>query len=205
MSSLLAKRVPLWPAVLIAIVLMAVAVIVGAKMLSGTPLFGTEPEERNTQVINAITREEQVVLLSLGIQGIAEKSDQTTLLNQRVPWSERASFMQYSFTAKVGIDGDGVTVEQTGENEFLVSIPEFIFIGHDDEDFQLVAEDNGVLSWITPPIDPVEMINEILDDEAKSQYIESNRELLRDQAKSFYGGIISSVDSDVVVKYEFRG
>ncbi len=203
MSSVLTKRVPLWPFLLAIVVVMAVGV--GAKLLSGFPPFGTEAENRNTQVINAVTREEQVVLLSLGIQGIAEKNETFDLHGWQIPGTERASFVQYGFTAKVGLDGKDVTIRQTGEDEYLVSIPKFIFIGHANEDFRMVTEDNGVLSWITPPIDPVEMINDVLDDEAKGQYIESNRDTLRDQAEAFYTGIIRSVDSGIVVKYEFHG
>jgi hypothetical protein len=81
--------------------------------------------------------------------------------------------------------------------------PEFVFIGHDDEDFQLVTENNGALSWLTPEIDQFELVNTILNDEAKDEYIKSNEELLRDQARDFYGGIVTSVDPDVEVQFRF--
>jgi hypothetical protein len=158
---------------------------------------------RNTQMINALTRDEQVVLLSLGIQGISEGNDRTDFNGWEIPGTERASFMEYGFTAKVGIAGQDVVIEQIGENEYRVSIPEFIFIGHDDATFRLVTEKNGALSWVTPPIDPVEMVNDVLDDEAKGQYIEGNRDILRDQTMAFYNGIIHGVDPEFVINYEF--
>lgn len=67
----------------------------------------------------------------------------------------------------------------------------------------MVAENNGALSWITPENDAVEMINNILTDDAKAQYVESNRQFLEDQARAFYAGIIRSVDPKLTVSFEF--
>jgi len=206
MSSVFAKRVPLWPFLLVIVLilgLLGAGLVVAAKAIPNFPLFGSDAEVRNTQVINALKREEQVVLLSLGVQGISEGTDRTDFNGWEIPGTERASFMEYGFTAKVGIPGQDVAIEQTGENEYRVSIPEFIFIGHDDATFRLVTEKNGALSWATPPIDPVEMVNDVLDDETKGQYIENNRDILRDQTEAFYNGIIHSVDPGIVVHYEF--
>ncbi len=121
-----------------------------------------------------------------------------------IPGSDRVSFLKYEFEAKLGIDGQEVKIRQTGEDAFLVSIPEFIFIGHDNESFKVAAESNDALSWTTPKIDTVKMINKVLDDDAKEQYIDSNEAILRDQAKAFYTGIITSIDSTIVVEFEFR-
>ena len=167
-------------------------------------LFGTESETHNTQVITAVTRTEQVALLSLGIQGILKKTENRTFLGMDVPGSERASLMMYKFNAKLGIEGKDVKVSQTGDNQFLVSVPRFIFIGHDKERFELFAENNGIMSWVTPEIDPVEMINNVLNDNTEAQYVASNKAVLEDQAKSFYSGIISSIDPAITVTFEFR-
>jgi hypothetical protein len=121
-----------------------------------------------------------------------------------VPGSERTSFLQYSFNAKLGIEGKDVTIRQTGADAFVVSIPRFIFIGHSNENFRLVAENNGLLSLVTPEISSVEMINNILDSDAENEYIIRNREVLEDQAKAFYGNIITSIDPNVFVRFEFR-
>ncbi|WP_216699214.1 hypothetical protein [Arthrobacter sp. H14] len=198
------KKVPLWP-ILLVVCLIGVGAV--APMPAGFSIFGfgAQPETRNTQVINSITRQEQVVLLSLGIQGIQEENQSAKrFLGVEVPGSGRASFIQYAFNAKLGIDGKDVQIEQIGEDEYLVSIPDFIFIGHDDESFKLVTESNGALSWMTPKIDAVEMINDILNDDAKDQYVDSNEAILRDQATTFYKSIIMSVDSTIDVEFEFR-
>lgn len=203
----LLRRVLLWPALVIIICLAAVGALGVLGAIDAFPnisLFDTESEARNTQIVNSITRHEQVVLLGLGIQGISEKNARGTLFGMDIPGSERASFIQYDFDAKLGIDGQEVKIEQTGEDSFLVSIPEFIFIGHDDVSFKLAAVNNDVLSWTTPEIDTVEMINNVLNDDTKKQYIDSNEEVLRDQAKAFYTGIITSIDSTIVVEFEFR-
>lgn len=199
------KKVPLW--LTLPIIIGLVAVVALGAMPAGFSIFasGTKSETRNTQVINSITRQEQVVLLSLGIQGIQEERQSAMrFLGVEVPKSGRASFMQYAFSAMLGIDGKDVRIAQTGEDEYLVSIPDFIFIGHDDESFELITEDNGALSWMTPKIDTVEMINDILTDDAKDQYIDSHEEVLRDQVKAFYKGIITSIDPTIDVEFEFN-
>lgn len=166
--------------------------------------FGSQSESRDSQVISSISRLDQVVLLSLGIQGIAEKNDKSQFFGMDVPGSERTSFLQYSFDAKLGIEGKDVTIRQTGPNAFVVSIPQFIFIGHSNENFRLVAENNGFLSWVTPEISSVEMINNILDSDGENEYVIRNREVLEDQTKAFYGNIITSIDPSVFVRFEFR-
>lgn len=173
------------------------------RALPDLALFGTESDSSNTQIVNSITREEQVVLLSLGIQGISTKNANATFMGHQVPGTERATFLQYSFNAKIGIDGKDVKIAQSGDKEYLVSIPRFIFLGHSNEAFQVAAEGNGALSWATPEIDTVEMINSILNDEAQAQYITSNQEMLKDQATTFYTGIIAAVDPTVTVRVEF--
>ncbi|UZN03583.1 hypothetical protein [Cellulomonas sp. S1-8] len=197
-----ASRTALW---------LVVAVCLGALLAYGVmrafpdlSLFGSGSEERDTRVVSSITREEQVVLLSLGIEGIAEQTERGSFLGMDVPGSGRSSFVQYGFNAKLGIEGGDVRIVQTGEDELLISIPEFIFIGHDDESFRTVVEDNGVLSWVTPEIDVVEMINTILDEDAQGEYVEENTEILEDQARVFYTSIVAGIDPTITLSFEFR-
>ncbi len=191
---------------LVAVALAAVGGVLAMVGLFPMPaLFGTESESRNSQVIMSVERAEEVVLLRLGIQGISEKNEAGKFMNRKVPGSERAAFIQYEFNAKLGIDGKDVKVEETGENEFTVSIPKFIFIGHSDERFRLVNQNSGILSFATPKIDTLDMVNEILNPDAQEDYIARNEEILRDQAQFFYGNIINSVDPSVTVKFVFAG
>ena len=183
----------------------AVAAIGASRAISyfNTPVVQETADTRDTRVIQSITREEQIVLLSLGIQGITERSQATKIFGKEIPGSERVVFVQYSFNAKLGIEGKDVTIKQTGDTEYLVTIPEFIFIGHNNQSFKLVAENNGVLSFVTSEIDPVQMINGILNDEAKDAYVSSNREVLQDKARGFYTAIIQNIDPNVTVKFAF--
>lgn len=100
-----------------------------------------------------------------------------------VPGDQRAKYIQYNFDAKLGIEGKDVTVKSTKAHHFTVSIPKFIFIGFNKAKYQVAAENNGALSWTTPDIDSTELINKLLNDKVKNQYIESGDEALRDQAK----------------------
>ena len=180
--------------------------IIGNLIPRGLPdlmSVGTTTEQRSTQIIEAVNREQQVVLLSLGIQGVEEQTSSGTVFGYDIPGSSRSAFIIYSFNAKLGIEGADVTVEETDDGTFLITVPEFIFIGHYDESFRLASESSGIMSWVTPEIDAVEMINTILDDEAHAEYIESNRELLEDQTRSFYTGIIHGIDPDISIEFDF--
>lgn len=192
----------------------SVAIVLVTLLAGGALLFGlqnlfpnlspfqTTSASRNTQIINAIERKEEVVLLSLGIQGISERTAGSKLFGVDVPGSNRAMFLQYSFNAKLGLEGKDVKIDRSGDHRYRLSVPGFKFIGHDNVSFKMAAENNGVLSWATPQIDPVETINQILNDEAKSQYLTANQQILTDQAKAFYTGIIRSVDPSAEVTFD---
>lgn len=200
------KRRFRWGYLVTALVLVASGAFIGStatKAFSASPLSATS-EERNGQIVRSITREEQVVLLALGIQGIQEKTGKSKFFGVDIPGSDRASFLMYTFDAKLGIEGKDVQVRVGDANTVFVTMPKFIFIGHDNHKFRIVAENNGVLSWVTPENDPVEMINNILTDQAKAEYVKTNEEFLKEQAKAFYSGIITSIDPDVTVEFEFR-
>lgn len=190
--------------VIVSVVIGVLAAWGAIQIFPGLALFEAESTSENTQIVDAVTRQEQVVLLSLGIQGISEKNEKSKFLGLDIPGSARASFIQYAFTAKLGIDGKDVEVVKTGDTDYLVFIPEFIFIGHDDETFKLVAEKNGLLSAVTPKIDGVEVVTSILNDDAQNGYVEANIEILQDQAKVFYTSIITSIDPSITIRFEFR-
>ncbi|GAA1725917.1 hypothetical protein [Microbacterium paludicola] len=185
-------------------VLGSLALLGAMKVIPEIALFGNESEERNAQVLTAVSREEQVVLLSLGIEGIDEKTDRTTFLGVDIPGSERATFVQYSFSAKLGIEGGDVRIDETGEGEYRITVPEFVFIGHDDEHFELITERNGALSWITPEIDELEMVRGILSDDVKAQYVADNEALLREQTESFYRRIVTGIDPEIELTFVFE-
>lgn len=206
MKASFAKRLRTWLIILLAVGLFGAGVVAAvgvSRVLPNLPYFGTDSSSRNTQIVHAVTRTEQVSLMSLGIQGISSKNQKSTFQGIDIPGSERASFIQYSFSAKLGIEGKSVKIAQVAASEYLVSVPKFVFIGHSDVDFRLVIESNGVVSWVTPKIDTVEMVNAILNDDSKDQYIIANSDILKDQAKSFYGRIVSSIDPSISLKFEF--
>lgn len=195
-------RSVLW--LVVAVGLGALATYGVGRAFPGLVPFGTSGEDDDARIVSSITREEQVVLLSLGIEGIAERSATGEFLGMTVPGTGRSSFVQYGFNAKLGIEGSDVRIARTGEDELVITVPEFVFIGHDDETFETVVESNGVLSWVTPEIDTVEMINTILDEDAQGQYVDANREVLEDQARAFYSAIVMSIDPTIALRFEFR-
>lgn len=167
-------------------------------------VFGHEDESHNSQVVSSLRREEQVVLLSLGVQGISEERTAKTVLGHTVPGSGRTLFLQYNYRAKLGIDGRAVTITEKGDKSYLVSIPPFAFLGHDEVTFKTAIEDNGVISWVTPEIDKPAVITKILNDQTRQQHVDDNVDLLQEQAKAFYEGIVKTVQPDATLEFEFR-
>ncbi|SEC11330.1 hypothetical protein SAMN04489844_1704 [Nocardioides exalbidus] len=193
-------------AVLIAVVLVvgAAGVGVAAKVGLLSPL-GISSESKDSQVITAVTRTQEVSLLSLGVQGIKSEKRNSEAFGFSVPGSGETVFIQYEFDAKLGIDGSLVRLTKTSENAYVVSVPDFAFIGYSDPTFEVAVEDNGVMSWTTPDIDKVEMVNEILNSDARQDYLEEQRSTLEEQAKVFYDGLITGIDPEAKTTYEFAG
>ena len=185
-------------------VVVAVVAFSVVKNLGWLTPFGIKSESHDTQVITAIKRTQEVSLVSLRIQGIKEEDKNRTVFGIDVPLSGEKTFLEYNFTAKLGIDGAQVRVSKTAEDAYLISVPEFTFIGYDQPTFKVAIEDGGLLSWVTPDIDEVAMVNEILNEDERQEYVDSNEALLKEQTKVFYDGIVTSVDPSAVTKYEFR-
>lgn len=162
-------------------------------------IFGVGSESSDSQVIQAVQRTEEVSLVALSVQGIRkEKRDRSF-----IPGSGETLLLQYEFTAKLGVDGAKVKVVKGGAHAYKVSVPSFEMIGVDEPTFDVVLDDGGLLSGLTPDIEQAEIINDILSDDEKHEYIEKNTDVLKAQTKSFYDRIITGVDPDAVVTYTF--
>ena len=184
------------------LVVVAGAVVVAAWQGLLSP-FGVGSETSDSQVIQAVERTQEVSLLSLSIQGITSERRDREVFGQSIPGSGETVFIQYEFDAKLGVDGSGVDVRRTGGTTYTVSVPDFRFIGYDDPTFEVAVEDNGILSWTTPDIDQVEMVNDVLDDDARDTYLEKQRSALEDQTKVFYDSLILGIDPQAETTYEF--
>lgn len=195
-------------AIVLTVVVGALAFFGGsAWALKNTPILDdlveVEIVSNDEKIITAVERQEQLVLLSTNVQGLSEERVNRTLLGRTLIGSERTQFLQYSYRAKFGIEGSDVTISETDENQYLIMVPEFVFIGHDSEQFKTAIEDNGALSWATPEIDTARTITSILDAETKAEQINENRDLLEDQTRAFYVGIIHSIDEQAEIQFEF--
>ncbi|MEE9095372.1 hypothetical protein [Pseudarthrobacter phenanthrenivorans] len=120
-----------------------------------------------------------------------------------IPASEKTTLIQYKFNAKLGVDGSQVKIEPTGSRSFRVTIPQFVGIGFNSPVFEDALESNNALGWLTPPAVQTRMINSILSDENKQEYIAQNEDALKEQAKVFYSGIVASVDPEVTLDFVF--
>ncbi|MEO9248013.1 hypothetical protein ABDK96_09995 [Citricoccus nitrophenolicus] len=198
------------PWLLTAVCLLAVLLLGAMILFPKADLFGVETRSRNTEVINSVTGIQEVALVGLGIEGIEERSTSGTFdlplttKSGALPGSDRARYLKYKFTAKLGVDGSTVKINKTGEDSFRITIPEFKVIGIKNPVTETVVEDNGVLSWLTPEIKESDISNDVLSDEAHQKYLDDYEELLRDQAESYYGGIVKSVAPTVTVEFEYQ-
>lgn len=189
---------------MVGVVVVAMGLFTAAGKLGWLSPFGLNSESSDTQVVYAIERTQEVSLLSLKVQGLKEETQNATVMGRSVPGTKDKVLLQYEFAAKLGLDGADVDIEQKGGNSYLITLPDFSFIGYDEPTFKVAAEDGGLLSFATTDIDKVEMVNEILDSDARDDYLVENRDLLVDQAQVFYESLVASVDPDAEVSFEFR-
>lgn len=164
----------------------------------------TVTESRSSQVIHSVNRQEQVVLLSLGIQGVEKIDSHGQIGDWVIPGSEVKAFLPYEFMAHLGIDGGEVLIEQRGENHFIITIPEFTMIGHDDVFFDELIVTGGVLSGTAKEIDQSEITNQVLSDEHKAEYVSKHEDILKSQANRFYSRIVTGIDPLATLEFEYR-
>ena len=202
-------RVLLWPLLVITVLVVAgmgaAFAFGGLNALALSSLFTSSSNERDSQVVQSVTRVQEVALLSLHIEGVARDKDNREILGVAVPASEKTTLIQYKFDAKLGIDGSQVKIEPTGPESYRVTIPQFIGIGFDNPVFEDALESNNALGWLAPPAIQTRMINNILSDKNKQKCITQNEEALKEQTKAFYSGIITSIDPEITIDFEFAG
>lgn len=193
----------------VASALILVLALLGGGFLVGKSDFLSAPVETvtetdNSEIIHAVQRREEIVLLSTSTQGLYTTQNTAKLFNWGVPGSQKTSILQYKFTAKLGLDGKDVKVEEVAPGQFKLIIPPYKFIGFSDPEFKTVHQHGEVLSFATADIDTAEGINAVLNEEKRAEHIQLNLDLLKDQTKNFYEGIIHAVDPEAELEFEFR-
>ena len=188
--------------------LLLVGIVAAAGIFGVTTLWLASPfshttQSRSTQVVEALERKKDVVVLNLSVTAVDDDQTNLKFYGLDVPGSDRATFLRYTFDAKLGFAGADVTIQETGENEILVSIPKFAFIGYDNFDSEIAAEENGLLSWLTPAIDDREMAEKFLNDDTRQEYVTRNTVLLEEQAQTFYTDIVTAIDPTIALEFEF--
>jgi cell division protein FtsL len=196
------KLVKVLLALLLVVALLVVGLVLVAKQ-GWLDVIGINSSTRDSQVVQAVTRTEEVSLLSLSVQGLIDESRSREVFGQTVPGSEEQVFLQYEFDAKLGFDAADVEVEQTADDAYTLRIPEFVFIGYAEPSFEVATTDGGVLSFVTPDIDELELVNELLSESSQATYLTENDDVLREQATTFYDSIFTSIDPAIETTYEF--
>lgn len=199
-SAAFRRRTPVWALILL------ILVIAGGAAFAGLALgkFLGANEERDVQVVRSVRGEEQVILLTAGLTDIKEERDNQDFFGLfDIPFSDRAVFLRYDFDAKFGIEGKKVDIEPLGNKAYRITIPSFQFLGYDEPEFSVATEANGILSWATPEIDTLKATEELLTDAAVAEHIEGFRPLLEEQAVTFYTRIVSGIEPEATLTFEF--
>lgn len=173
----------------------------------GWSLFSRDDDvtSRSNVVVESVTRVEELVLLNLAMQGIEIREAESGEFGVfKMPGTERKSMLVWKFDAKLGLDGRKVTVVEKEESSFLVTIPEFTFIGHEVYPFESVIEQNGALSWMTEPIEDTDMVNSVLGSEKMREYLEQYDAQLQEQARTFYTKLVFSIEPEAVLEFKFQ-
>lgn len=190
-------------------VIILVLALLGGGFLWGKSTILDNPvetvtETENSEIIHAVQRQEEVVLLATSTQGLHTTQNTAKLFKWGVPGSQKTNILQYKFTAKLGIDGEEVKVEEIAPDHFKLIIPPFKFIGFSDPEFKTVHQHGEVLSFATADIDVAEGINEVLNEDKRNEHIQLNLDSLKDQTKTFYGGLIHSIAPEAELEFEFQ-
>src|SRR5690554_4772605 len=99
MTNFFRARVLIWPLILLIALVAAGGVYLVVKGPALLSALGIGTQESSSQVITSVTRQEEVALLSLGIQGIDKKAADLSFFGTTIPGTERATFIQYEFKA----------------------------------------------------------------------------------------------------------
>jgi hypothetical protein len=153
--------------------------------------------------MQAIERTQEISLVSLSIQGVKKQEDSGTIFGWDVPGTTEKVVLIYKFQAKLGLDGSKVQVSRSGLHGYQLKVPAFQQIGFDSPTFEVATEDGSILSGLVPDIDRTKMVNEILSDDARQKYVDLNEDVLEDQTKVFYDGLIRSIDPEAETTYDF--
>jgi len=197
------KRTPLWAKFLLVALVIALAIGAGVAGVAIGRFLGAS-EERSVQIVRSVKGEEQVILATAALSDIEPKrSNQKFFGLFDIPFSDREVFIKYDFDTKLGIEGKDVSIRATGDKAYTITIPEFIFLGYDDPKFSVATESNGILSWVTPEVDKLAAIEELVSDDQVAEHIDGHRALLESQAVTFYTRIVTSIEPDAVLTFEF--
>jgi hypothetical protein len=192
-----------WMIIIVAILAIAVVVLLIINF-SGCSISGTTVETNETQTITYLEKNKEIALVTLGVTDILDQTTSKKLFGKKVAFSDKKTFMKATFEAKLGIDGKDVKVTEIGEKEFEINIPKFVFIGYSNPKFEHIADNNGVLSFLTEDIDQAELINKMLDEKGQEKYISQYTSLLKESAEEFYNNLIPSFDKGVKLSFKYE-
>lgn len=172
--------------------------------------FGQNTKENKPKVSAVVTHLEKVhetVLMNAGINKVITQVNNTTIpwTEVGIPFTEKRALLVLNYTAKIGIK-EAVKVKEVSENTYEITVPEYQVIGvslNEKEPYYLYDSAGELLSLATANVDTGELVSKALTNEEQQKYLESNRDVLNDSAKTYYETLVKTLNQDAQVTVLF--
>lgn len=189
-------------AIIIALIILVVVIVAGIWFLQNNA--GVKTESNESIIIHSVENIGEIALLQLNIEDIYDRKNTTNIPKiGELIGSERKMFLRVSFDAKLGINGNEIEINPKGNNIYEITVPPFIFIGYNNFNSEVAAEDKGILSWTNKEIKESDIINDILGKKNKQKYLVKYDDQLKESTELFFTQLIKGIDPDAVVTFTF--
>jgi hypothetical protein len=198
-------KIPLW--LLLAVALVMLVFWVMGIFVGRTPFLSTViTNSKEIQVVKAMKKQKQVSILVLSVTDIYTQSQVSKVAGIQIPLSQKTSYIQGTFDAKLGFDGEDVKIKKLKQKQqnFQITIPKFIVIGVNNPKFKEITNTGQLLSFPTEEIDKLKLQDKALSDKSIQKYIDPNKEWLEEQAKEYYTSLLEGINPDISLSFKFE-
>lgn len=158
--------------------------------------------------IDNLEKTQEVVFLNASLEKIVTSTKNSTLpfTDIKLPFTERKNIFIVNYVAKFGIK-EPVKIEDFGENNLIITIPEFDVIGislNEEMPYQLYDVTNDLFSLFTENLDTGGELAKQLSNEEQRVLIEDHENLLRDAAEEYYYNVFRALNENIKIKFLYN-
>jgi hypothetical protein len=104
----------------------------------------------------------------------------------------------------MGINGNEVIINPTGEGQYEIQIPPFIYMGQNNFKSEVAAEESGILSWTNSEIDEADMINDVLGKDKQQELLTKYDAQLKESTEQFFTQLIKAIEPDANITFTYQ-